>query len=96
MINSETLTKWLDVKPDNVFVNLQEGDMRFKDVQLGDLGGCYPVDSEWATSGTMVGAPIWSSPEIIMELPWNTATDIWSFGTMVRHSPVLAMGQDAG
>jgi serine/threonine protein kinase len=95
MINFETLTKWLDVKPDNVFVNLQEGDMRFKDVQLGDLGGCYPVDSEWATSGTMVGAPIWSSPEIIMELPWNTATDIWSFGTMVRHSPILATGQDA-
>jgi serine/threonine protein kinase len=94
VINSETLTKWLDVKPDNVFVNLQEGDMRFKDVQLGDLGGCYPVDSEWATSGTMVGAPIWSSPEIIMELPWNTATDIWSFGTMVCHSTPLATGQD--
>jgi serine/threonine protein kinase len=43
-----------DVKPDNVFVNLQKGDMRFSDVQLGDLGGCHPVDSEWATSGTMV------------------------------------------
>ncbi|RMZ68709.1 serine threonine kinase [Pyrenophora seminiperda CCB06] len=55
----------LDVKPDNVFVNLQEGDMRFSDVQLGDLGGCYPAESGFATSGTMVGAPIWSSPELI-------------------------------
>ena len=67
--------------------------MLFKDVQLRDLGGCYPVDSEWATSGTMVGAPIWSSPEILMELPWNTVTDIWSFGTMVRHSRTLATGR---
>jgi serine/threonine protein kinase len=73
-----------DVKPQNVFVNLQEGDMRFSDVQLGDLGGCYPADSHWATSGSMVGAPIWTSPEVLMNLPWNTATDIWSFGAMVR------------
>jgi len=30
-----------------------------------------------------VGAPVWSSPEVILEMPWNTATDIWSFGTVV-------------
>ncbi|KAH6862994.1 serine/threonine protein kinase [Alternaria alternata] len=72
-----------DVKPNNVFVNLQEGDVRFSDVQLGDLGGCYPADSEWATSGTVVGTPMWATPEILMELPWNTAADIWSFGAMV-------------
>jgi serine/threonine protein kinase len=73
-----------DVKPDNVFVNLQEGDMRFSDVQLGDLGGCYPDDSKWATGGTMTGTAIWASPEVLMELPWNTASDIWAFGTLVR------------
>jgi serine/threonine protein kinase len=82
-----------DVKPDNVFVNLQENDkIRFFDVQLDDLGGCYPIDSEWATSGTVVGAPIWTSPEILMEQPWNTAADIWSFGTMVRHTPYYNQG----
>jgi hypothetical protein len=27
---------------------------------------------------------MWTSPEILMELPWNTAADIWSFGAMVR------------
>lgn len=26
---------------------------------------------------------MWSSPEVLMEMPWNTATDIWSFGTVV-------------
>jgi serine/threonine protein kinase len=88
-----------DVKPDNVFVNLQKGDIgssdvRFSDVQLGDLGGCYPTNSEWATSGTVVGAPMWTSPEILMELPWNTAADIWSFGTMVRDSVTVMKASD--
>ncbi|KAB8269456.1 kinase-like domain-containing protein [Aspergillus minisclerotigenes] len=44
-----------DVKLDNIF--------------LGDLGGCYTADSEFARS-------------VIMETPWNTATDIWSFGAV--------------
>jgi serine/threonine protein kinase len=66
-----------DVKPQNVFVNLQEGDMRFSDVQLGDLGGCYPADSHWATSGSMVGAPIWTSPEVLMNLPTYGLSVLW-------------------
>jgi hypothetical protein len=83
-----------DIKPNNVFVNLRESDIRFSNVQLGDLSGCYPADSEWATSGTAVGAPMWTSPRILMELPWNTAADIWSFGTMLHHSPNAIMGMD--
>jgi serine/threonine protein kinase len=78
-----------DVKPDNVFINLREGDMRFSEVQLGDLGGCSAVDSEWATSGTFVGSPMWTSPEVILNMPWNTATDIWSFGATVRIIPLI-------
>ena len=77
-----------------MFVNLQEGENRFSDVKLGDLGGCYPADSEWATSGTMVGTPIWTSPEILMEIPWNTAADIWSFGAMVSHGSTAIMRMD--
>jgi serine/threonine protein kinase len=77
------LSQAQDVKPDNVFVNLQ-GDMRFSNVQLGDLGGCYPNNSKWAAGGTMTGTAIWASPEVLMELPWNTASDIWAFGTLVR------------
>ncbi|OXV07872.1 hypothetical protein Egran_04364 [Elaphomyces granulatus] len=72
-----------DVKPDNVFVNYREGEVRFSDVQLGDLGGTYPADSRYAKEGTPIGAPMWTSPEVIMETPWNTATDIWSFGTLL-------------
>ncbi|KAI4932534.1 hypothetical protein J4E85_002932 [Alternaria conjuncta] len=72
-----------DIKTNNIFFNSQEGPNRFADVQLGDLGDCCTVDSERARSGKLVGAPVWSSPEVILEMPWNTATDIWSFGTVV-------------
>lgn len=81
---SLTNSKVEDVKLDNVFVNYREGHIRFSDVQLGDLRGTYPADSKYAREGTPVGAPMWSSPEVIMETPWNTATDIWSFGTVVH------------
>ncbi|KAI0398784.1 hypothetical protein F4802DRAFT_592050 [Xylaria palmicola] len=50
--------------------------VRKPDVQLGDFGGGYPQDSE---SGIPVGAPIWSRPYCR-----NTATDIWSFGTLSK------------
>ncbi|KAK2736824.1 hypothetical protein FQN55_001413 [Onygenales sp. PD_40] len=78
-----------DVKLDNVFVNYKghnddnDNSIRFSDVQLGDLGAAYHADSNWARKGTPIGAPMWSSPEVIMETPWNTATDIWSFGTIL-------------
>ncbi|KAL2068653.1 hypothetical protein VTL71DRAFT_14990 [Oculimacula yallundae] len=72
-----------DVKLDNVLVNYREGDIRFSDVQLSDLGGACPANSKYARAGTPVGAPMWTSPEVIMETPWNTATDIWSFGTVL-------------
>lgn len=74
-----------DVKLNNVFVNYKkdDSDMRFSEVQLGDFGGSYHQESKWAKSGTPIGAPVWNSPEVLLELPWNTATDIWSFGTLV-------------
>ncbi|KAI0427229.1 STE/STE20 protein kinase [Xylaria sp. FL1042] len=74
-----------DVKPDNVFVNFEKngGTIRFSDVQLGDFGGSSPRDCKWAKSGTLTGTPMCSSPEVLLETPWNTASDIWSFGTLV-------------
>ncbi|PVH71412.1 serine/threonine protein kinase [Cadophora sp. DSE1049] len=72
-----------DVKLNNVLVNYRKGDIRFSDVQLSDLGGTHRADSKYVQAGTPVGAPMWTSPEVIMETPWNTATDIWSFGTVL-------------
>ncbi|KAF2441464.1 putative serine/threonine protein kinase [Karstenula rhodostoma CBS 690.94] len=72
-----------DVKPSNVFVDLREGDVRFGEVQLGDLGGCCSVDSWYATTGAFAGTTVYSSPEAIMNMRWNTASDIWSFGVLL-------------
>ncbi|KAF1964935.1 putative serine/threonine protein kinase [Bimuria novae-zelandiae CBS 107.79] len=69
-----------DVKPGNVFVNLRNGEVRFSGVQLGDLGGCSPIDSWYAATGAFAGTAVYSSPEQALGLPWNTASDIWSFG----------------
>ncbi|KAE8373340.1 kinase-like domain-containing protein [Aspergillus bertholletiae] len=64
------------LKPDNILCVIS-------DVRLGDLGGTCHIDSKGATSGTPLGAPMWRSPEMIMETPWGTPTDIWSYGTVL-------------
>ena len=68
-----TESKVKDVKLDNVLVKYRESDTRFSDVQLGDLGGTYPANSKYPKEGTPVGAPMWTSPEVIMETLWNTS-----------------------
>ena len=72
-ILAQLLTTENDVKPHNIFVNYKDQDEddknRFSEVQLGDFGGTYPQDSRWAREGTLVGAPIWTSPEVLMETP---------------------------
>ncbi|KAE8146934.1 putative serine/threonine protein kinase [Aspergillus avenaceus] len=72
-----------DVKPDNILVNYGQGTTRFKDIQLADCGNTVPADSAYAKDGDLIGAPIWRSPEAHLRLHWGTATDIWSFGTML-------------
>lgn len=64
-------------------------DVRFTDVQLADFGSTVSVDSSYAQHGDPIGTPIFRSPEAHLQMKWGTATDIWSFGTMVgptRHS----------
>jgi hypothetical protein len=41
------------------------------------------TDSKYAKESMLVGVPMRTSPDVITETPWNTATDIWSFGTLV-------------
>lgn len=77
----------LDNKADNILINERPDQTnRFADVQLADMGNSYPETHEYALQGQTIGAPMWSSPEVLMHMPWDTKTDIWSFGTLV--SPV--------
>ncbi|KAK3363696.1 kinase-like domain-containing protein [Lasiosphaeria hispida] len=71
-----------DIKLDNIFVNHGQGgsDLRFSEIQLGDCGGVVSQQSSFAKEGHVIGAGFARSPEATLQLPWNTATDIWSFG----------------
>ncbi|KAK0633609.1 kinase-like domain-containing protein [Immersiella caudata] len=70
-----------DVKLDNIFMNRGHNGGRFSDIQLGDCGGVVSQNSSFAKDGHFIGAAFTRSPEATFQLPWGTATDIWSFGT---------------
>ncbi|KAL3417507.1 serine/threonine protein kinase [Phlyctema vagabunda] len=69
-----------DIKPSNILVNYGSGSTRFTDVQLADCGGTVSVDSEFAQDGVLTGSSVFRAPEVHLEISWNTAADIWSFG----------------
>jgi hypothetical protein len=79
----------VDIKLDNIFVNYGQG-QRFSEIQLGDCGGVVSQDSEFA-KGHLIGAGFTRSPEATFQIPWGTATDIWSFGNAVRRETVRAV-----
>ena len=80
-----------DVKPDNIMINrCSDGDLRFKEVCLADLGNTISIDNEHALNGYPLGTPIFHSPETTLGLPFNTAADIWSLGCTVR---LIALSQ---
>ncbi|KAF4151201.1 hypothetical protein CNMCM6069_004353 [Aspergillus lentulus] len=71
-----------DIKPSNVLVKYDHGDIRFADVQLADFGSTVHMDSLHARRGDSIGTPIFRSPEAHLQMQWGPATDIWSFGAM--------------
>lgn len=75
---------YTDVKLDNIFVNHgHHNQLRFAEIQLGDLGGVVHQDSDFAKDGHLIGAGISRSPEAMLQMHWGTATDVWSFGNAV-------------
>lgn len=46
----------------------------------------FSADSSYAKGGELIGAPVWRSPEVFLNISWGPPTDIWSFGTMVNRS----------
>ncbi len=73
----------LDIKPSNVLVNYDPLDGHIADVQLADLESTVHKSTIYATDGDPIGTPIFRSTEAILQMQWGTATDVWSFGTMV-------------
>ncbi|RMD39624.1 hypothetical protein DV735_g5502, partial [Chaetothyriales sp. CBS 134920] len=79
--------KYVARGPSNILVNYATtGERRrFSDVQVADCGGVVSADSEFAREGYLTGTSVFRAPEVHLELPWGTASDIWSFGVTLIH-----------
>lgn len=76
-----------DVKPDNIMI-VDSRQQPLK-VKLGDFGGAQmtsELDSE-----TLLHTFCYSSPELLLESPFNEAVDVWSLGVTLTE---LALGDD--
>jgi serine/threonine protein kinase len=73
-----------DIKLGNILVDFGQSGQRFSTIQLADFGDCVSHDSHFAKEGVLIGTSVTRSPEALLNLPWGTATDIWSFGSVVR------------
>lgn len=84
-----------DIKPSNILVDYSDPDGRVSNAYLADFGSTVREDSEYAKEGFPIGTPIFRSPEAALRLPWDRATDIWSFGTTVSihaNQPLFRLG----
>ncbi|XP_077473760.1 serine/threonine-protein kinase Nek5 [Stigmatopora argus] len=67
-----------DIKSQNIF--LAEGDVKIK---LGDFGIARTLTHTLELAKTCVGTPLYLSPEICENRPYNNKTDIWSLGCVL-------------
>ena len=77
----------------NILANYSKSAARFSDVQLADLGDAFHQDSSAAKDGLPGGTPIFRSPEMHLQIGWDTKTDIWSFGVTVYEQSAYYFGK---
>ena len=71
-IHNEKKILHRDIKPSNIFI-----DKDFN-IKLGDFGLSKKFINEY--SNTIIGTPIYMSPELLERKPYNAKTDIWALG----------------
>jgi serine/threonine protein kinase len=66
-----------DIKSKNIF--------RFSDgrVVIGDFGACKSLAHTMALANTVVGSPLYMSPELLDGQPYSFSSDIWSLGCLL-------------
>ena len=72
-----------DIKCLNLFIT------KDKHVKIGDLGVSTIVSSINALHCTRVGTPLYLSPELVKQIPYDYKVDMWSFGCSLYHLCML-------
>ncbi|KAL9123864.1 MAG: hypothetical protein Q9217_006747, partial [Psora testacea] len=68
------------IKPNNILANNNTGNARFGTIQLGDLGDSVSEDANTNNGEHIISAPIYRAPEVMLNVRWTVAVDIWSLG----------------
>ena len=66
-----------DVKTSNIFVTAD------RTLKLGDFGLARALQAEQEAVQSRVGSPFYMSPEICLNQPYASASDVWSLGCVV-------------
>lgn len=66
-----------DIKPDNVFLD------RSDNIKIGDLGLGRILGSRSVAARTSVGTPLYFSPELCQDRPYDDKSDIWALGCLM-------------
>jgi len=83
------LTLLADIKPNNILVDYEEVDdeITVNAVQISDLDDAVIVPPEKYLRGPLCGNQMWRSPESWARSGQNQASDVFSFGIVVRWQP---------
>ncbi|XP_053177250.1 serine/threonine-protein kinase Nek1-like [Scomber japonicus] len=79
-----------DIKPQNIFLT-KDGT-----VQLGDFGVARVLKSTGDLATTQIGTPLYLSPEIWENKPYNNKCDIWALGCVLYEMCTLQPAFKAG
>ena len=75
-----------DLKPANVFTDFgTDGDKdESRRVVIGDLGLGRVLSGTTDFAKTNLGTPLYHSPELAMDKPYNDKSDVWAFGCLAH------------
>ncbi|CDW91219.1 protein kinase domain containing protein [Stylonychia lemnae] len=72
-----------DIKCLNIFLSDD------KSIKIGDLGVSKIVSSAAALQDTRVGTPLYLSPELVKQQPYDFKVDVWAVGCAIYHLACL-------
>lgn len=66
-----------DLKPDNVFLDREDN------VKIGDFGCTKELGSTSQKANTVIGTPLYESPQVIKGEEYDTSADMWALGVIM-------------